>query len=120
MADWDSFVTCVEGKNADVAQFLENEGLSAFNGSKELAMAGVAAVITYWNGLSPAVRFALKFAEKQLSDTAKKRLGTLIAGVSGAEAADLAIDIALFIGVFVVAFEIGVLATASAECLVPA
>jgi hypothetical protein len=125
MADWDSFVACVDGKDAEVGQFLQNEGLSAFNGGKEMALAGVNAIITFWNGLNPAVRWGLAFAAKKLSEAGLKRLATLIAETGGVAAAgfaiaDLAIDLALFIGVLVASFEIGVLVTASAECLVPA
>jgi hypothetical protein len=125
MADWDAFVACVDGKDAEVGQFLRNEGLNAFSGGKEMAMAGVNAIIGFWNGLNPAVRWGLKFAGKKLSDAARKRLATLIVEAGGVvEAgfalADLAIDLALFIGVLVASFEIGVLVTASAECLVAA
>jgi len=125
MADWDSFVACVDGKDAEVGQFLRNEGLNAFNGGKEMALAGVNAIIGFWNNLNPAVRWGLKFGAKKLSDAGRKRLATLIVEAGGVvEAgftiADLAIDLALFIGVLDASFEIGVLVTASAECLVSA
>src|SRR5258708_2716448 len=116
MADWDSFVACVDGKDAEVSQFLQNEGLKAFNGSKEMAMVGVKAISDFWNSLSPAVRWGLRYGAKKLSEVGKKRLTTLIVESGGVVEAgfaigDLVIDLALFIGVLVVSFEIGVLVT---------
>ena len=122
MPDWDAFVACVDGKDTDVSQFLRNEGLNAFNGAKDMAMAGVKEVVDYWNQLSPPVKAALKYAEKKLEDSAWKKVGLLIAEAGGvAEAgfalADIALDIALFLGVLAASFEIGVLAGATTECL---
>ena len=118
MPDWDSFVSCVDGKDTDVSQFLQNEGLNAFNGAKDLAMAGVQAVISYWNQLSPTVQAALKYAEKKLGDAALKKLGQLIADAGALAIADVALDIAAFLAALVAGFEIGVLAGAATECLV--
>lgn len=122
MADWDSFVACVQGTDAEVSQFLQDEGIKAFNGSKEMAIAGVKAVSDFWNGLNPAVRWGLAYGAKKLSEAGKKRLATLIVESGGVVEVgfvigDLIIDLALFIGVLVASFEIGVLVTASAECL---
>jgi hypothetical protein len=123
MSDWDSFVACVEGKDAEVAQFLRNEGLRAFDGSKKLAMVGVNAIVDFWNHLSPAVKWGLGYGAKKLTDAAWGRVALLVVQVGGVVEAgflmgELVAYIALFLGVLIASFEIGVLATASAECLV--
>ena len=120
--EWDDFLTCVGGADIAVAQFLRDEGLSAFNGGEELALAAVRAVTNWWNDLDPAVREAIGFSGRALSSTAKRRLGTIVAesrGVTaaGLAAADVAARIGLFLGVLLPRLELRILVSASAKCL---
>lgn len=122
MSDWDSFVDCVETTDSMVAQFLRTEGLRAFDDSKDVALACVQAVTNWWENLDSKVKWVIVFAGGSLSSAAKKRLGALIAeaGLVGTAlaVADGAAYIALFLGVLLASFEIGVLVTASVQCLV--
>jgi hypothetical protein len=120
--DWDEFTRCVEGSDAAVAQFLRNEGLSAFDGGEELALAAVRAVTGWWHDLDPTVRRAISFADGALSTAAKKRLGTIVAEArnvraGGLPAADVAGDVGLFLAVLLPGVGIGTLVSASARCL---
>jgi hypothetical protein len=122
VSEWDDFLACVGGTDTAVAQFLRNEGLSAFNGGEELALTAIRAVTSWWDNLDPTVREAISFSGRTLSTTAKKRLGTLVAesgGVTaaGLGAADVAACIGLFLGVLLPRPGIEILARTSAKCL---
>ena len=122
MSEWDDFTECVDGTDAAVAQFLRNEGLSAFNGGEELALTAIRAVLSWWDDLDPTVRSAIGFSGRALSITAKRRLGTIVAesgGVMspGLAAADITADVGQFLTALLPRFDIGVLAAASAGCL---
>jgi hypothetical protein len=122
VSDWDDFTRCVDGTDAAVAQFLRNEGLSAFNGGEELALTAIRAVLSWWDDLDPTVRSAIGFSGRALSITAKRRLGTIVAesgGVMspGLAAADITADVGKFLTALLPRFDIGVLVAASAGCL---
>ena len=122
MSDWDDFTGCVDGADAAVAQFLRNEGLSAFNGGGELALTAIRAVLSWWGDLDPTVRSAISFSGPALGTAAKMRLGTIVAEAGGVTSAglaatDIAADMGLFLGVLFPRFDIRVLADASAHCL---
>lgn len=122
MPDWDEFTRCVEGSDAAVAQFLRNEGLGAFDGGEELALAAVRAVAGWWHDLDPAVRCAISFAGGALSTAAKKQLGTIVAEArnvraAGLPAAAVAGDVGLFLAVLLPGVGVGTLVSASARCL---
>ena len=121
MPEWDDFTRCVDGTDAAVAQFLRNEGLTAFNGGEELALTAIRAVLSWWDDLDPTVRSAVSFGPA-LSTPAKMRLGTIVAEAGGVTSAglvagDIAADMGLFLGGLLPRFDIGVLACASAGCL---
>ncbi|HEY2488213.1 MAG TPA: hypothetical protein VGI37_01815 [Streptosporangiaceae bacterium] len=120
--EWDDFTGCVDGTDAAVAQFLRNEGLSAFNGGEELALTAIRAVLSWWDDLDPIVRSAISFSGPALSTVAKMRLGTIVAEAGGVTsaglvAADIAVGMGLFLGVLLPRFDIEVLAGATAHCL---
>ena len=121
MPDWDEFTRCVEGSDAAVAQFLRNEGLGAFDGGEELALAAVRAVAGWWHDLDPAVRCAISFAGGALSTAAKKQLGTIVAearNVRGRPAhRRRSRDVGLFLAVLLPGVGVGTLVSASARCL---
>lgn len=122
VSEWDDFTRCVDGADAAVAQFLRNEGLTAFNGGEELALTALRAVLGWWDDLDPTVRSAISFSGPALSTATTMRLGTIVAesgGVAsaGLAAADIAADMGLFLGVLLPRFDIRVLADASANCL---
>jgi hypothetical protein len=122
VSEWDEFTGCVAGTDAAVAQFLRNEGLSAFNGGEELALTAVRAVLSWWDDLDPIVRSAIGCSGPALSTAAKMRLGTIVAETGGVTsaglvAADVAADVGRFLGVLIPRFDITVLAGASANCL---
>jgi hypothetical protein len=122
VSEWDAFTRCVDGTDAAVAQFLRNEGLTAFNGGEELALTAIRAVLSWWDDLDPAVRPAISFSGPALSAVAKMRLGAIVAeagGVTsaGLAAADIAADMGLFLGELLPRFDIRSLADASASCL---
>jgi hypothetical protein len=118
VSEWDDFTGCVDGTDAAVAQFLRNEGMSAFNGGEELALTAIRAVLSWWDDLDPTVRSAISFSGPTLSTAAKMRLGTIVAEAGGVTSAGLvAADIGLFLGVLLPCFDIRVLAGASANCL---
>jgi hypothetical protein len=122
VSEWDDFTRCVDGTDAAVAQFLRNEGLSAFNGGEELALTAIRAVLSWWDDLDPTVRSAIGFSGRALSSAANRRLGTIVAesgGVmsAGLAAADIAADMGLFLAVLLPRFDIEALAGASAGCL---
>ena len=122
VSEWDDFLACVGGADIAVAQFLRNEGLSAFNGGEELALAAIRAVTGWWADLDPAVREAINFCGPALGSTARKRLGTIVAesrGVTaaGLAAADVAACVGLFLGVLLPRLELRTLVSASARCL---
>jgi len=112
----------VDGTDAAVAQFLRNEGMSAFNRGEELALTAIRAVLSWWDDLDPTVRSAISFSGPTLTTAAKMRLGTIVAEAGGVTSAglvpaDIAADIGLFLGVLLPCFDIRVLAGASAHCL---
>ncbi len=122
MSEWDDFTRCVDGADAAVAQFLRNEGLSAFNGGEELALAAIRAVLSWWDNLDPTVRSAIGFCGRALSSAANRRLGTIVAESgsvmsAGLPTADIAADMGQFLAVLLPRFDIGMLADASAGCL---
>ena len=122
MSEWDDFTGCVDGTDAAVAQFLRNEGMSAFNGGEELALTAIRAVLSWWDDLDPTVRSAISFSGPTLTTAAKMRLGTIVAEAGGVTSAglvpaDIAADIGLFLGVLLPCFDIRVLAGASVHCL---
>jgi hypothetical protein len=122
VSEWEDFTRCVDGTDAAVAQFLRHEGLAAFNGGEELALTAIRAVLSWWDGLDPAVRSAISFCGAALSNAAKMRLGTIVAEAGGVSSAglaadDIAADMGLFLGVLLPRFDIRFLAGASAGCL---
>ena len=122
MSEWDDFTGCVDGTDAAVAQFLRNEGMSAFNRGEELALTAIRAVLSWWDDLDPTVRSAISFSGPTLTTAAKMRLGTIVAEAGGVTSAglvpaDIAADIGLFLGVLLPCFDIRVLAGASVHCL---
>ena len=121
-SEWDAFTRCIDGTDAAVAQFLREEGLTAFSGGEELALTAIRAVLSWWDGLDPVVRSAVSFSGPAPSTAAKMRLGAIIAesgGVTsaGLAAVDVTADMGLFLGVLLPRFDIGFLAGASAGCL---
>jgi len=108
--EWDDFTGCVNGTDTAVAQFLRNEGLSAFNGGEELALTAIRAVLSWWDDLDPIVRSAISFSGPALSTPAKMRLGTIVAEAGGVTsaglvAADIAVGMGVFLGVLLPRFD---------------